>query len=207
MITLQRRRGHYFGTLKAVYQCVNPGIKPASPSVKVSFPSLYSWINKYSKDCQGKMKNTIQWITLFIPKRISCIYPWFNVVLHALGTLSHHQLCLITIQWQIHDSSSPGCQNILHLYGFFSLFTNTLCGLLATTANPQKSCVSCLWELAVFSQTLFLNQLAAGWVTRKMASSQRQQMASVSAVGEWVGGPDPNDTPRETHTFYTCDFS
>lgn len=59
-------------------------------------------------------------------------------------------------------------------------------------SEEKESCVSRLWELPVFSQTLFLNQLATGWVTRKMASSQRQQMASVSAVEEWVGGPDPN---------------
>lgn len=47
---------------------------------------------------------------------------------------------------------------------------------------------------------IFFNQLATGWVTRKMASSQRQQMASVSAVEEWVGGQHPNYTPSEIHT-------
>lgn len=59
----------------------------------------------------------------------------------------------------------------------------------------------------MFSETLFLNQLATGWVTRKMASSQRQQMASVSAVEERVGGPEPNLTPSQTHTNSTYDFS
>lgn len=46
-----------------------------------------------------------------------------------------------------------------------------------------------------------LEQLATGWVTRKMASPQRQQMASVSAVEEWGGlvcGPDPNYKKNQT---------
>lgn len=51
--------------------------------------------------------------------------------------------------------------------------------------------VACLKDLLVYSPTLFSNQHATGWVTRKMASLQRQQMASVSAVEEWVGGPYP----------------
>lgn len=54
-----------------------------------------------------------------------------------------------------------------------------------------KSWVACLKDPLVYSPTLFSNQHATGWVTRKMASSQRQQMASVSAVEEWVGGPYP----------------
>lgn len=62
----------------------------------------------------------------------------------------------------------------------------------------RKSCVACE-SSGVLNQTFF-NQLATGWVTRKMASSQRQQMASVSAVEEWVGGQHPNYTPSEIHT-------
>lgn len=65
--------------------------------------------------------------------------------------------------------------------------------LPATVAGGQNKKLSvllvrapCVWSHSVF------NQQATGWVTRKMASSQRQQMASVSAVEEWVGGPAPN---------------
>lgn len=59
--------------------------------------------------------------------------------------------------------------------------------------QAMRSWAACLKDLVlVYSPTLFSNQHATGWVTRKMASSQRQQMASVSAVEEWVGGPFPN---------------
>lgn len=30
-------------------------------------------------------------------------------------------------------------------------------------------------------------------------------MASVSAVKEWVGGPDSNQTPSETHSMHTSE--
>lgn len=82
---------------------------------------------------------------------------------------------------------------------------------VAVMAGAQRKLCERLVRGPLFGQTLFLKRRAPGWVTRKMASSHRQQMASVSAVEDWVGGPHPsesNTTPeprvsyKHTHLQY-----
>lgn len=74
-------------------------------------------------------------------------------------------------------------------------------------AGAQRKLCERLVRGPLFGQTLFLKRRAPGWVTRKMASSHRQQMASVSAVEDWVGGPHPNPEPRVSYTHLQYDTS